>query len=312
MNSLASSPLACRTDLFISVDYPPSAKYEDGYQDVKEYVEQISGFEQVHYYIQDHNLGPDKNYQFLLSKVIEAGYETLIYTEDDNEFSAAVLEYLNTGLLKYWDTPYVMGICSGPKNDKWKWMNRANYYMDNIRSPYGFGIWIEKNRRLTNKLSQEYFDSIIEDSSKLKKLYRNNKFAYYWFASDLYREVPAMRTETDQLLEIDLTTMIVSACEDWWYIYPAVSLVRNWGYDGSGINCGNVPNNQNPTKLYSSRTFLFSGSDNLFGKYRSVIKRRDKQLVSSKMLFRSLIIVLTKQICPDDLFQRIKHLIQRK
>ena len=87
IESLAKNPLAKETELYISVDYPPSEKYEQGYQSVIDYLDSgVSGFKAVYIYKQEKNLGVFKNADFLRNKAFEK-CEGYIVTEDDNVFS---------------------------------------------------------------------------------------------------------------------------------------------------------------------------------------------------------------------------------
>ena len=79
VESLAICRYAAETELYISVDYPPSEKYREGYDRVLEYVNGgIAGFKAVHVFFQEKNLGTCDNTFFLYSKVFEK-YDRLIY-----------------------------------------------------------------------------------------------------------------------------------------------------------------------------------------------------------------------------------------
>lgn len=313
INSLLKSPLAVETEIYISVDYPPEKKYEEGYTDVIDYVKNLSGFKQVHYYIQERNLGPIKNYDFLLERLKENGYERLIFTEDDNEFSEAFLEYVNKGLDRYKDDSHVMGICVGMRSKAtWGKNKLANYYLCRMRYPYGYGIWLEKNDKLVEHISQQYFDEILKNPELLRKLFKRNKSAFCWFATDLYRECPTMRSEKDELQEVDVTEMIVSACKDWWYVYPSVPLARNWGFDGTGVNASASTENPADFMLPTDKSFDFEGRDDYWKEYDLLSSRICNEFITGKRLIRSIIIVLTKKYCSDRAFLFIKKIIQRK
>ena len=90
INSLASNEFAKFTEIYISVDFPPSEKYEKGYNEVINYLKGgIGGFKEVFVYIQEKNLGPSENANFLANQI--KSYDRWIFTEDDNEFSSNFL-----------------------------------------------------------------------------------------------------------------------------------------------------------------------------------------------------------------------------
>ena len=101
IESLQNNTLANKTDIFISVDYPPSEKYVEGYKRICEYFHstKIDGFNSVHVFFQEKNLGPNDNYYFL-ENIIKTEYEFYIFSEDDNIFSKNFLEYMNFYLEK--------------------------------------------------------------------------------------------------------------------------------------------------------------------------------------------------------------------
>ena len=111
VNSLRQGTLAGKTDLYISVDFPPAEKYIKGYQEVIEFVKTITGFATVNIYYQKQNLGPGLNRKFLEDKISDK-HDKYIFTDDDNEFSKNFLDYINWGLEKYKDDEKIYAVCS--------------------------------------------------------------------------------------------------------------------------------------------------------------------------------------------------------
>ncbi len=110
--SLQANSWAKHTELYLSVDYPPSEKYENGYPELCEWLsEKPKGFKAVHIFIQPQNLGPIKNVQFLTDLVSNV-YDRFMITEDDNEFSPNFIEYMDKCLEQYETDPSVLFVCA--------------------------------------------------------------------------------------------------------------------------------------------------------------------------------------------------------
>ncbi|MGN0156494.1 MAG: hypothetical protein ACI39N_04545, partial [Lachnospiraceae bacterium] len=78
VESLKKNPLAIETELYISLHYPPSEKYRDGYHKIKEWLEQLEGgFKYIHKFYQTKNLGAAENARFLPKEVYQK-YDRLI------------------------------------------------------------------------------------------------------------------------------------------------------------------------------------------------------------------------------------------
>lgn len=234
INSLLKSEMAKQTDVYISVDYPPSKKYFDGYHSVLDYVKTIKGFNKVVIYEQKENLGPGRNGLFLINEV-KTKYDRYIYTEDDNEFSPTFLHYMNWALSYYQDDESVYSISSKADffikgNDKISQIRLANF------NPYGTGYWVNKTDKCLTFLLSEDLDDIIYKYKNLKKVYKVSPKLYYYLISDIVREIPAMRGRDDKVTYIDIWINIYCILNDKINIVPIVPKSRNWGDDGSGVH----------------------------------------------------------------------------
>lgn len=247
IESLAKCSGADKTELYVSVDYPPSDKYRDGYQEVLDYVNAgISGFKEVHIYIQEKNLGIG-NFKFLREK-IASQYDRLILSEDDNIFSPNFLEYINKGLEKFKDDDRIWGICgyNFPIDMPQSYCDKYNYYFSREYSAWGVGYFIERfnntnlcrNVDYGKKILKKYWAQLTWGARRmLIDSLRKNRFP-----GDLYRV----------LYLID---------NDMYCVFPTENLVVNKGHDGSGINCGNNTNDKFSKQTQSKQYhFQFRGN----------------------------------------------------
>ena len=228
INSLKQNLYAKETEIYISVDYPPSEKYVEGWQRVCEELQKpIDGFKKIHIFFQKKNLGVDDNCHFLYEKIFTK-YDRVIFTEDDNEFSANFLEYVDKGLEKYKDDPKVYGICGYGYNYDFQTSNNNVIALTNF-CMWGVGLWRDKEKIIKNQLSKKMWEKRIKDPFLMLKLYGNRKRLFS-------RAVGQIRTENQELRLTDINRGIILALNNWYTINPVISKVRNIGWDGSGLN----------------------------------------------------------------------------
>lgn len=235
IESLKKNPESRNTDLYISVDYPPSKRFWTGYSDVVDYVKTISGFLSVNLYFQKTNLGPGLNYKFLIEKISEK-HDKYIFTEDDNEFSSNFLSYVNWGLEEYKDNDSVYAICSC-SDFEFDYNNiQEDYFFIQSYNAYGTGHWIHKNKRCLSFLTQKMINDFYASFSKQKMLFNNSLNLYYWVALDSVRRISAMRGQDDSLTFIDIWLNFYLSQNNLFCVKPVKAKSRNWGQDGSGVH----------------------------------------------------------------------------
>lgn len=233
LDSLANNGWAKYSPIHISVDYPPSPKYEQGYIEVLSLLEtyDFSCFKSVEVYRQRENLGPSRNLEFLLDHC----ENRIILTEDDNEFSPNFLEYINKGLDLYEENDQVYSI-NGMADTKWYCDERSNVLSSKLFPAYGYGSWLGK------KIS-------IDGAAQTFLLDRNNwtvkNFCFLWkrnsylFAAYLLQIICANRGiywSDGKLSMADIPLSIYMHLTDIVCIVPIKSKSRTFGNDGSGVN----------------------------------------------------------------------------
>lgn len=242
IESLKKNTYANFVDLFISLDYPPSKKYEEGYRAVKQYLEQgIEGFANVNIYMQEHNLGPLDNWAFLIEKAYER-YDFYVFTEDDNEFSPCFVEFMARGIEEYRDDNSVFAICASATSLK-GYDGKSDLVKVNYFSAHGFAIWKNREDEFRKIANRSYIEDVCCSKSKMKRLYENDSRTIPYLASTLLRKESIYQTADGSIPPIDTTRMIHLGAEQKYIIASAFPMVRNWGFDGSGVNCDKVQNN---------------------------------------------------------------------
>lgn len=241
IDSLKKNGFVSRTDLFISLDYPPNSNYYDGYIKTKEYLENTNfdTFRNVCIYWQEHNLGSEKNIDFLLSIVYER-YDYFIISEDDNEFAPNYLEYVNKGLELFKDDEDIVGICCiGYPTVK---PLKNNVGTLSMLAAWGFGTWKCKFKKMSEWINRNNFMRVLRDGEICKRLYKTAPKYYTCLVnalmSDPESDSDVYVASGGEIRTIDYTMGVYMNVFNYKAIYPVVPKVRNWGYDGSGEHCG--------------------------------------------------------------------------
>lgn len=225
VESLAACTHASQTELIIGLDYPPVEKYVEGWEKIKNYIPTIKGFKKVECMERVQNYGSMRN-SLELQNYALSKYDAYIYTEDDNVFSPAFLDFVDKGLEKYKDNPEVIAVCGYSYPVDWETKYTAvlehNYF-----SAWGYGEWGDSRKELLESLAPQFIEESIKSKksfSNLKKSPKNKIMTVFNFNS---KEIPCM----------DITRSIYMTVKDKYVLMPAVSLVRNTGWDGSGEHC---------------------------------------------------------------------------
>ena len=236
VDSLSKNELAEKTELYIGIDYPPEKKYLEGWKKVTEYVKnEVLGFKRVNLFAHESNLGAVGNAFFLLNKAKET-HSRFIFTEDDNEFSLNYLEYMNYMLEIYKNDEDVIAVSGYNYPMEVDNNNDAAYYNNVYFAALGFGSWFEKYDRMVSNMTSKWLYDRYSNSAVMAKLRScaPNQFCNFVKGFLGYTQL----IEKDNIVwKMDLTYGLYMFFENKKMVYPIVSKVKNWGYDGSGINC---------------------------------------------------------------------------
>lgn len=228
VESLQHNTHADKTELVIALDYPPSEKYQEGYNRISEYVETIKGFGKVTIIRHKENKGAIANWNFLMDYLFSIS-DAAIMSEDDNEFSPCFLDYMNKALDKY------------KNNSKVYWVTGyAQPYMENTTTnnvifkhgvcAFGMGVWRDKEHIYQQK-DFRYFEGEVTNIKRLWNVLKR-------YPLGIPGEIKMIYKKRDYS---DIRKSIYCRTEDVYQLWPRISMVRNWGYDGSGEHCVSDP-----------------------------------------------------------------------
>lgn len=238
IESLKNNRCAQYTDLYIALDYPPSEKYIDGYKKIEKYLQGgIDGFNRVFIIKRNENYGATKNLVDMMEKVLES-YDRIIVSEDDNIFSPCFLEYINGGLDYFDDNGDVIGICGYSHNIKWSGSN-AIVACNAFFSAWGFGMTRKQYLECKEQATMQSFREFAKNSNVINKILNITPRNFEYFYGSLYNH---------GIFFNDTAISVYMLASDKYCIMPRQSLVKNTGWDGSGVNCdsseGNIYNMQ--------------------------------------------------------------------
>lgn len=239
--SLQNNAWAKYTTLIISVDYPPGEKYIDGYKKICDYLKKgIDGFANVDIIYQKENLGAIDNFIFLQNYAKER-FDCFIYTEDDNEMSPNFIEYIDKGLEEFRNDDRIIAICSFGGSGK---SDENNIELSQNFSAYGFGTWFGTWSEIQKNITRKNFLSIAKNNKSIYKLYQYGYSLLFELQHAIYRDLELYCTSDGEIPLIDMTIKIYGIINDKFVVCPKLRKIRNWGYDGSGVNCLKIENNE--------------------------------------------------------------------
>lgn len=253
VESLSRCTHADKTELIIGLDYPLKESHREGYSKILNYVDNgIIGFKTVTIIKQNMNQGALQNFNIILTYAFNL-YKKLIISEDDNEFSPNFLDYINRGLILFEDAEEISAICGYnypvEMNDY-----THNTYLSRNFSAWGYGIWKQKYEKYQSGFSLQWSQKILKSPTFMLKILRQKPSLAIslWYMC---------RHKT---MLGDVNRELYNIIDNHYSLFPRVSLVRNWGHDGTGENCADFHNERYLTQEIDDRAvFDFSEDINI-------------------------------------------------
>lgn len=232
LESLEQCTWADKTDVYVVLDYPPSERYVDGWKKNDEYLsvkEKNHGFKTL-------NIIRRKTNYFMQGRVYDGIIEKAtmdrdcyITSEDDNEFSPCFLDFMNKAFEKFKDDEKVLSV-SGYCHPDFVYNGDNPAFFSYEFTAWGLGLWTHKQRYLENFTTQ-YFEKFLLNKKKAIKVMR--------MCPALFNMLPGVMYKYKRC---DVQRGIYNFIEGTTQLRPTRTLVKNWGYDGSGQNCGQSKN----------------------------------------------------------------------
>ena len=223
IESLARNPDASETSLYIASDGPRDDASRPRVEAVRAYISQITGFKRVIAHCPRENTA--RHLMHKLLDEVRSDHRHYIKTEDDNVFSPHALAYFNEALEVHAEDERVHAVC-GHMAPGFPARAYEQVYLRSAVSPWGIALW--RDRDLPADL----------DQVALARAAFSDRGWFSTFNQTLPDLAPLVRSVArGHLKALDVVRCLNAAQRDLICVFPSVSLVRNIGHDGSGMNC---------------------------------------------------------------------------
>lgn len=249
LESLKSNSLAKDTPLYIALDYPFEESHREGYHAINEFLAGLNGFASITIIRRSENYGAVKNTDEA-RKILFEKYDRFILSEDDNEFAPNFLEYINEGLDRFEDKKEVFAVCGYNYPASMPRDYTVNHFYTGMFSAWGYGMWRDRFDQLQMNYSIDYVKSILNNFKNIRKLNSHAEMLLLHSLNMIRRN----HLTGDTVICLKLIT------ENLYCVFPAVSKVRNHGYDGSGVHCG-IDEGYNTQAIDDKKTFKYDETD---------------------------------------------------
>lgn len=240
IESLLKNTHVEKTELIIGLDYPAKEEHWEGYNKINSYISDISGFKKITLFKRKYNYGAEDNSIDLVNYAFSE-YDAYIYTEDDNEFSPCFLDFMNKALDLYKDEPRVTSVCGYTAFD-YENIKKKGSIFTHDNCAWGMGVWKDKDKDINNM-----------------ELYRQiwNSTYQYW---SLFLKAPSIASMLAAMIQKqtlwgDVMRTVKNIKNETFQVRPYASMVRNWGYDGTGLHCTEIDEEMEKQKILEITTF---------------------------------------------------------
>ena len=283
IESLEKCTYAEQTDVYIGLDYPPSGKYVDGWRKTDKYLREkecCNNFKSLKVYRRQTNyfFSGKSNAGSIIAEIKKTN-DRIIFSEDDNEFSPNFLDYMNKCFEKYQNNQDIVSISGYSYPVNWARSEKATVQIQNFNaSAWGRGVWIDK----ADKMAEELGNSIIFKEAIID--IKNQKYKRL-IDPALIEYSRCILGSTSQMYKTtsDIGMRLYIAMCDKYVVSPLISLVRNHGFDGSGVYCDNNNNYLNNAHALS---YNYSSQPIEAKKYFEIVENDSSLLEKNRLLLK--------------------------
>lgn len=222
VQSLLQNELANQSDLFIFADGPKNQEQAPKVKEVRDWLDSLVGFRSITIVKHEKNLGLAQSIITGVTKIINE-FGKAIIIEDDLQLSPYFLHFMNDGLALYENDERVASIHG--YTFPFKASLPTTFFLKGADC-WGWATW------------KRAWDKFEKDGEKLLNALKAKKLAYEF---DFNNTQPNIQMLKDQIAGKNNSWAIrwnASAfIHDMVTLYPGKSLVRNIGFDNSGMHC---------------------------------------------------------------------------
>ena len=271
VNSLLKNEQASASELFVFSDAARNNEAEVAVMQVRNYIKTISGFKKVTISEKDRNWGLANSIIDGVTGVVNQ-FGRVIVLEDDLVTSPCFLTYMNKALSLYIDEEKVMQIAG------YMFPMDLDVSDDALFLPFisswGWATWQRAWQNFDPEASQ--YQKLVQDGALRNRFDLDGNYRYFKM----------------------LQAQQMGKSESWairWYLsvfmrgglalYPKKSLVRNDGFDGSGVNCA-VSDIETSELNESFSPVVFPERIEVTGCFDSVLKNMPKPRLSIRSIIK--------------------------
>ena len=236
---------ANESELFIFSDAAKTLMDEAEVNNVRTYINTISGFKNVYIFEATKNKGLARSVIDGVSMVIKE-YGRVIVVEDDILTSQNFLSYMNQALEFYLDNPKVFSISAysipiSPLND----YVYGAYFLPRL-CPWGWATWKNQWEKVDWEVNS--FDQFKCDKSQIKAFKEGGSDMYKWLRYQMSGKIDSWSIRCCyHRFRINAFTL-----------YPIISKVQNIGFDKRATHTHGFNRFNTPLDKGEKETFLFS------------------------------------------------------
>jgi len=223
VESLSKNSCAICTDLYIASDYPYDESHRPLVEEVRGYIKTISGFNSVNIILRDQNFGANANYYDALDCIFNK-HDRVVIMEDDIVTGCHFLQYINDGLHLYGVGSGVFAV-SGYMWPKLRTTLDTDTLLLPLYNSWGTGFHRENFRKIVSNPSVS--QNVLGDWP----LFLKANLLIPGIAS------PLLDMAEGKLHAWDVDCFLYILERDLLVLFPKNSLVKNIGFDGSGLHC---------------------------------------------------------------------------
>jgi hypothetical protein len=223
VEALLANALANQTPLHVFSDAPKNEAADRAVTEVRSYIRSITGFESVTIIERETNFGLARSIIDGVTRLCEE-YGHVIVMEDDLITSPNFLAYMNDALTRYEHEDRVMQVAGYMFPINLELVEDALFLP--FTSSWGWATW-KRAWRIFDATGAGY-QRLMEDQSLRRRFDLKGKYGYFRMLES------QLRGETDSwAIRWYLSVFLMNGLT----LYPKKTLVSNFGFDGSGVNC---------------------------------------------------------------------------
>ncbi len=283
IEALLKNPECSSMDIIFFSDGFKGENDQDGVLEVRDYINNLTGFRNVYKHFRPSNLTTGPNFRQGLTYLTE-NYDQFIVVEDDLVVTPNYISYLLAGLDFYRNQSSVFcitGFCFP--------LNIHNYKYDTIIHKrfcsYGWACWSERMKKII--WDHEELAKLIETSPDFKK--RLNAEGHDLFRM-LNKEIKGVISTWDIQMQVHVAENRLRV------VYPIISKVTNIGVDTESTNTFGIDYLKTPLDDGSKRTFNFCDENIIVADLQKQLKKPYglQALVTRKII--NTVIKITSQV----------------